>query len=435
MKKSFHFLGVGGIGMSALAHILLEKGIPISGSDINDISSLEKLGVKRSETLPKQGTIVYSSAIKENHPSLILAKKNNLPILHRSELIKVLLEGKKGLLVTGTHGKTSTSALLTWVLYSAGENPTFAVGGILKNLQKNGGYGTGEYFTLEADEGDGSFLRYEGEGAIITNIEKEHLDYWKTEKKLIEGFQTFCSRIKNKRLLFWCIDDPLLAKLKPPGISYGNKGSLKLLSTLQKGKETIFSAEFKGKIYTDINLPLMGEKLALNALAVFGMALKLGIQEKEIRKAFLTFQGVKRRQEKIGVINRITIYDDYAHHPTEIKALLKGLKKGLGKGRLIALFQPHRYSRTKELLSEFKRAFESADLTIITSIYPAGEMPIPGINGKRLFKEIQGGDALYLEKEKLLSYLPKMLLPGDILVTIGAGDITKVGPAILQELL
>ncbi len=433
MTKSFHFLGVGGIGMSALAHILLEKGIPISGFDINDTSSLEKLGVKRCKALPKEGTIVYSSAIKKEHPTLSLAKKGNLPILHRSELIKVLLEGKKGLLVAGTHGKTSTSALLTWVLYSAGEDPTFAVGGILQNLQKNGGYGTGEYFTLEADESDGSFLHYEGEGAIITNLEKEHLDYWKSEKNLLEGFETFISRVKDKNLLFWCSDDPLLAKLAPHGISYGKKGDLKLLSCHQKGRQTIFSAQFEGKVYSDIHLPLMGEKLALNALAVFGMALKLGIQEREIRKAFLSFQGVKRRQEKIGTVNRITIYDDYAHHPTEIKVLLKSLKKGLGKGRLIALFQPHRFTRTKDLLQDFKGAFEFADLAIITSIYPAGEKPIPGITGKRVLKEIEGNSALFLEKDKLLSYLPKMLLPGDVLITIGAGDITKIGPMILQE--
>ncbi|QVL58251.1 MAG: UDP-N-acetylmuramate--L-alanine ligase [Simkaniaceae bacterium] len=435
MTKSFHFLGIGGIGMSALAHILLEKGTVVSGTDLSDISSLEKFGVKRSDRLPSKATVVYSTAIAPSHPSLLQAKKEKRPILHRSELVKTLLEGKKGLLVAGTHGKTSTSSLLTWVLISAGMDPTFAVGGILQNLRKNGGYGTGETFVLEADESDGSFLNYVGEGAIVTNIEKEHLSFWKNEKKLIEGFQTFMSQIKNKKLLFWCKDDPLLAKIHPPGISYGKKGDLKLLSCMQKEEETIFSAQFEGKVYQDIRLPLMGEKLALNALAVFGMALKLGVDEQTLRKAFLSYKGVKRRHEKIGIVNRITIYDDYAHHPTEIKALLKSLKKGFGKRRLIALFQPHRFSRTQELLTDFKGAFKSADLSIITSIYPAGEKPIPGITGKALFNQVNEGDMLFLEKECLLSYLPKMLIPGDVLVTIGAGDITKIGPKLLQALL
>lgn len=434
MKKSFHFLGIGGIGMSALAHILLEKGVPVTGTDLSEISDLEKLGVKRHESLPEKGSVVYSSAIAPNHSLLLQAKKEKRLTLHRSELINILLKGKKGILVAGTHGKTSTSSLLTWVLISAGINPTFAVGGILQNLQKNGGYGEGETFVLEADESDGSFLNYQGVGAIVTNIEKEHLAFWKNEKKLIEGFQTFISRIKNKNLLFWCSDDPFLIKMKPPGTSYGRKGDLKLLSCEQKGEDTLFSAKFEGQIYKDIHLPLMGEKLALNALAVFGMALKLGVEEQEIRKAFLSFKGVKRRHEKVGEVDRIMIYDDYAHHPTEVKALLRSLKKGVGKGRLIALFQPHRFSRTQELLPEFKDAFNSADLTIITSIYPAGEKPIPGITGKTLFNQLEGKDTLFLEKEHLLYYLPKMLLPGDVLVTIGAGDITKIGPKLLQVL-
>ncbi|MDJ0651542.1 MAG: UDP-N-acetylmuramate--L-alanine ligase [Simkaniaceae bacterium] len=434
MRESFHFLGIKGSGMSALAHILLEKGMLVSGSDLADISFLETLGVKRSETLPDKGKIIYSSAIPSDHPALLQAKRERRSILHRSELIHTLLEGKKGLLVAGTHGKTSTSCLLSWVLISAGFHPSFAVGGILQNLQKNGGYGPGGFFVLEADESDGSFLNYEGEGAIVTNIEKEHLAFWKSEKKLVKGFQTFISRIKNKNLLFWCKDDPLLKKINPPGISYGKKGDLNLLSCEQKGEKTFFSAQFEESVYQDIELPLMGKKLALNALAVFGLSLKLGIPAEVIRKAFVSFKGIKRRHEKIGEIDSITIYDDYAHHPTEIKALLKSLTKRGKKGRLIALFQPHRFSRTQELFSDFKGAFARADLLILTSIYPAGEKPIPGITDKIFFKQIEERNALFLEKEFLFDYLPKMLLPGDILVTIGAGDITQVGPKLLQEL-
>lgn len=435
MKNPYHFLGVGGIGMSALAHILLEKGEEVSGTDLKDISHLEKLGIKVLDTLPSKGTIIYSSAIKKDHPHFLEAQKKGFLLLHRSDLLGILLEGKKGLLVAGTHGKTTTSSLLSWTLHVAGKYPTFAIGGILKNFQKNGGYGKGEHFVIEADESDGTFLNYSGVGAIVTNIEKEHLDYWKGEDQLIKGFKRMLKKVKNPELLFWCSDDPLLKKLSPQGISYGKTGELKLLSCIQEGKETIFTAAFKGKTYSDIRLSLMGEVLALNALAVFGMALQLGIDEKEVRKAFSTFEGVKRRQEKIGESGRVTIYDDYAHHPTEIRALLKAFRGGMKTGRLIALFQPHRVTRTRDLLADFKNAFHEADLTIITDIYSAGEKPIRGINGKRLVKEMKGEPALFLEKEKILSYLPKMLIPGDVLILMGAGDITTYGPQLLKNLL
>ena len=434
MTKRFHFLGVGGVGMSALAHILIEKGDSVSGSDLKALPHLSAKGIKVTQSLPKEGTIVFSSAIALDNPLFIEATSHHLPVIHRSELVKILLEGKKGLLVAGTHGKTSTSALLAWTLISAGKHLTYAIGGILQNLQKNGGYGDGEYFALEADESDGSFLNYEGEGAIITNIEKEHLEYWKTEKKLLEGFQTFISKVKNSELLFWCNDDPLLAKLSPPGISYGKRGRLKLTACRQVVGSTFFSAEFEGKTYLDVEFPIMGETLALNALAVFGMALKLGLTEEEIREAFKTFKGVKRRQEKIGEVRRIAIYDDYAHHPTEIKVLLESMKKGMGKRRLIALFQPHRYTRTRDLFSEFTEAFTKADLTIITNLYSAGEKRIPGISGRNLAREIRGDHTLFLEKDKLLTYLPKLLIPGDVLITIGAGDITAIGPQVIKAL-
>jgi len=240
--------------------------------------------------------------------------------------------------------------------------------------------------------------------------------------------------VKNPNLLFWCKDDPILKVLSPPGISYGKEGALKLLSYEHGEASTFFSAAFEGKIYRDIEIPLMGEEGCLNALAVFGMALKIGICEEEIRKGFKTFQGVKRRQEKIGEVNRITVYDDYAHHPTEIRALLKGLKKRIGNRRLIALFQPHRYTRTRDHFLEFTKAFHMADLTIITNHFPAGEKPIPGISARNLAKEMKGGKALFLEKEKLPSYLPKIVIPGDVFITIGAGDITSLGPQLVKDL-
>ena len=428
MIRSYHFLGVGGIGMSALAHILLEKGEVVTGSDLKKAISVP---VRLTDTLPSKGTVVYSSAIPKDHPLLVEAKKDCL-LLHRSELLSTLLEGKKGLMVAGTHGKTSTSALLSWVLLFAGRDPSYAIGGILQNLQKNGGYGKGEHFVLEADESDGSFLNYSGLGAIVTNIEPEHLDHWGEEASLIQGFQTFLQQVQCPDLLFWCSDDPTLQSIHPIGISYGKSGQLKLLQCTQKGRSTYFSAAFEGETYTDIELPLMGEKLALNALAVFGMALKLEIPEEKIRKAFQSFLGVKRRQEKLGSAHRIEIYDDYAHHPTEIRALLSSFRKGFPRRRIVTLFEPHRYTRTQALFTEFLSAFKEADLPIITDIYGAGEKGIPGITGKRLAHEMQ---TLYIPRQKLEKMLCKLLIPGDLLLTIGAGGITHVGPQILKELI
>lgn len=434
MKQHYHFLGVGGIGMSALARILVDQGQCVTGTDLAEIPTLEKIGVRKLEQLPKQGAVVYSSAIQESHPLLLQAKKEARPLLHRSLLLKELMGTQKALLVTGTHGKTSTSSLLTWVLSHAKKEPSFAVGGILQNLQKNGGWGKGEYFVAEADESDGSFLNYQGEGGIVTNLEKEHLAYWKTEDHLCKGFQTFFKQIKNRELFFWCSDDPLLKSLNPPGISYGKQGELKLLTCQQEGEHLTFSASFKGKTYDAIQLPLMGEKLALNGLAVFGLALQLGVAEKDIRKAFLTFKGVKRRQEKLGQVNGILIYDDYAHHPTEIKALLEGLRKKTPKGRLVALFEPHRFTRTKEQMEQFSDVFQAADLAVITSIYPAGESPIAGVTGKALANKVGREKVLFIEKEKLMDFFPKMLLPGDLFVTMGAGGITTFGPKLIEAL-
>lgn len=427
MNEKYHFLGIGGIGMSALAHILLEKGSEVSGSDLRAAALQNTFNMV--DKIPEGRAVVYSSAIKKNNPLFQEAEKKGALLLHRSELVGRLLKGKRGLLVGGTHGKTSTSALLSWVLSYAQMEPTFAVGGILKNFQKNGRYGKGDFFVLEADESDGSFLNYSGEGAIVTNIEEDHLDFWKEKKELVKGFKTFIDSIKNPELLLWCSDDPLLQKMNPKGISYGMAGELRLLSCKQKGGATYFSAHFKGKTYEDVELPLMGEMLALNALAVFGMGLQLGIEEKVLREAFKAFQGVKRRQEKIGEKKRVTIYDDYAHHPTEVRTLLKSFKKGVRERRLIALFQPHRYSRTRDCFEGFQEAFKDADMTIVTDIYAAGEKPIPGIEPQSLVKE-----ALYIPKEKILALLPKLLLPGDVLVTIGAGDITEFGPKILGRL-
>ena len=437
---SYYFLGIGGIGMSALAHILLEKNQKVSGTDSYETPLTQELRNKGALiTIGKKGVlapnsfVIYSSAIKEDHPDFIEAKKKQLPLLHRSVFLHKLMQEKTTLLVTGTHGKTSTSGLLTYVCHRGGLSPTFAVGGIILNFNKNGGNGEGKYFVAEADESDGSFLNYPGDGAIITNIEADHLDYWKTEQSMKRGFLQFIEGIKDHSLFFWGADDPYLSSLEIPGVSYGfsDRAILSIYNFRQEESGLFFSARFEGKTYEEIFLPLTGRHQALNALAVFGMALRLGINEHTIREAFATFKGMKRRLEVKKEGNGIIIYDDYGHHPTEIRVTLSSLKEKIGGKRLVVIFQPHRYTRTRDLLDDFASCFDAADLLVVTDIYSAGEAPIAGIHSQMLFEKIQAKEGYYFNKEELIDRVKTLLKPSDVVITMGAGDITNIGEDLI----
>jgi len=431
LKKKRHFLGMGGIGMSALAHLLLEKGDAVSGSDQKSsliLDSLIQKGARLNEW-DEQAALVYSSAIKADHPLIKKAKDLKIPLYHRSELLKELMQEKKGLLVAGTHGKTSTSALLAWTLLSSKLEPSYAVGGILNNTAQNGGYGKGDYFVAEADESDGSFLAYHGEAAILTNLEKEHLDHWKTEDQLISGFQTFAGQNKT---LFSCGDDPLLSQLKLPGIRYGASAGCdyRLSAFRQEPHHAIFSIEGPSHTFSDIQLPSIGRHQAFNATAVWALALSLGLSEKEVRRSFASYKGVQRRLEKKGEVGDVTIYDDYAHHPTEIEAVLTALRLAVKEKEIIAIFEPHRYTRTRDFFTLFTKAFKAADRLYLLPIYPAGETPLPGITSQKLAAAT--AHATSLTKEQLLETIRGE--KKSVIVTIGAGDVTELGPQILQVL-
>jgi len=416
------------MGMSALAHILIDKGSPVSGEDQTQsaiVKHLAKRGAVISDVWHPESKIVYSSAIPYNHPRLCLARDMGCVIYHRSQLLKKLMRKKDKWLIAGVHGKTSTSALLTWVLLANHGHPSYAVGGILKNTHKNGGHGRGQLFVAEADESDGSFLDYAGGNAILTSLGKEHLDFWQTEEKLIKGFHTFAQKVSH---LFWCIDDPILRDLKLSGETYGrsNRADWRLLDTEQSEEGLLFSIAHRGKVFDEITLPLIGEYQALNACGVWAAAHRLGLSENNVRQAFITFAGVKRRLEKKGKIGGVTVYDDYAHHPTEIKLMLTSLKRSVGDRRVIAIFQPHRYHRIREFWDSFAHAFDAADVVYVTEIYSAGEKPLKGISGKTLCACIPNG--VWLER------LPAFQ-SGDVVVTIGAGDITYLGSHILERLV
>lgn len=447
MQKHYHFIGIGGIGMSALARILLKKGEKVSGSDLQESSSVKQLRLEGADIvighdpkkLKKIDSIIYSSDIPKDNPEYVFAKKQGIPLLHRSELLAQLMEGFAPVLVAGTHGKTTTSALLAHVLLEAGLDPSYAIGGYLNKHNANGHYGKGVYFAVEADESDGSFLNYPSFSAILTNIEHDHMNYWKDEKSLLDAFREFSSRVGSKKHFFWCFDDPLVRSLKLDGYSYGfNPGSDLVIDNFQQIKWKMhFDLSFEGQHFRNIELPLIGGHNVLNAAAVFGLGLKLDVSEGDLRKGLKSFHGVGRRLEKKGTAKDVEIYDDYAHHPTEVFATLRALKSATPGKRLVVAYQPHRYSRTKYCLDDYADAFEYADQVVLTDIYSCREDPIPELSPEKVLKQIRTSGYRpidFVEREKLVDYLSTYLKPGDVLVTMGAGDVTAVGPALLKKL-
>lgn len=447
--NKFHLIGIGGIGMSALARLLIAKTHKVSGSDQATLGEVEKLKQEGAEVFQghqseniqqKETTVVYSTAIKKDNPEIVRAKSLNCTLWHRSDLLSYLMNSYDALAVAGTHGKTTTSALLTHVLISSELSPTYVIGGILTNQQTNSENGEGKYFVLEADESDGSLLKYHPFGSILTNLEEDHLDYYYRDLAHIEEcFKQYISQIKDPEYFFWCKDCPNLRKINPKGFSYGfhSESDLRILDYKQQGLSLIFSIEFQGTQYREIELSMMGEQNVLNAAAIFGLSLQLKIDEEKIRKAFKTFLGIKRRGERLGSIQNIEFIDDYAHHPTEVKYLMKGLRTAFPKRRIIAIFQPHRYSRIKYFQDGFADSFHKSSEVWLTDTFAAGETPLEGFSEKNYAKEIEaksGAPTRYIPKEDLLNTIVENAQPHDVIVTIGAGDITQFGRQALEQL-
>ncbi len=427
--------------MSGLARILLSKNIMVSGSDLAANTLTEQLArdgatifkEHSSKNIKQESTVVFSSGVKQDNPEYQAALELKCPLLHRSDLLFKLMEGYKTLAVTGTHGKTTTSALLTSVLIEANKNPCFAVGGILPQLKTNAEYGRGEFFVAEADESDGTFLKYDPFGAIVTNIDCDHMDFYHTEDDLIKAFKTFIEHVKDSEHLFWCGEDSRLNTIADRGICYGFKENCQLRGAnfQQKGWSISFDVYFKDKVYEGVEVALGGYHNALNALGVFGLCLSLGIDENAVRQAFKKFQGVQRRSEKKGRAYGIDFLDDYGHHPTEIKATLSSIRRAIGERRLVAVYQPHRYSRTRDTLGQFGNVFREADCVVVTDIYAAGEAPIPGLHAKELLKEIK--NAHYISRSNITYELTQQLRPHDVVISFGAGDITHLWSEFQQQ--
>ena len=434
MKEYYHFIGIGGIGMSGVAHLMLKAGFTVSGSDLKEnriTDELKKLGARifvghSADNLSGQSAVVYSSAIKEDNPEIRQAKHTGIPLLKRAEALALLMRDKTVITIAGSHGKTTTTSLVSYMLLEAGLCPTVAIGGILKNIDTNACLGSGEFFVAEADESDGSFLCYHPKFSIITNIDREHLDYYKSFENELNAFRDFLKGTRNPGCVFACTDDLNLKKLlsdyKQKVVSFGlnQPADIYAKNIELNGLSSDFDCYHQDKFVSHFHLALGGRHNISNSLAVIGLGLELGIDLKFIRRTLEAYKGAGRRLEIKFKNEKFLVLDDYAHHPSEIKATLSAISN-LKSKRKIAVFQPHRYSRTQLLLNEFAVSFEQADFLIISDIYAASEQPIDGVDARGLLKKIKelypDKQAVYLAKEKITDFLLDFMRAEDVVIT------------------
>ncbi|MBQ1252411.1 MAG: UDP-N-acetylmuramate--L-alanine ligase [Firmicutes bacterium] len=437
-KGAVHFIAIGGIGMSALAKILLSMGYEVSGSDMQEsavVKMLRELGATihighDAAHVPEHCTeIVYSTAIREDNPELVRGKEMGLPITHRGELLARLFNSGKGLAVAGAHGKTTTSAMLALIYHLEEKQPNIVLGGILPAIGSNALKGDSDIWVVEADESDGSFLKLNPHRTIVTNIEPEHMNYYKSEENLENAFYRFASQSEE---LILCLDDrrtrELAEKLDGKFCSYGLTSTdvdLTVQNIRQQGLSTYSDVYFKGEKVAELHLRVPGLHNIANALSAMYAAYLGGISFENAAKALGEFTGTGRRFEILYDKDDIVIVDDYAHHPTEVKATIKAAKGG-GFKRVVAVFQPHRYSRVLELYKEFGACFGDADVVIIDDIYSAWEDKIENVTSELIVEECRknGVEPLYFgDKERMLDHLLKNAEAGDIFLMMGAGNI------------
>ena len=445
-----HFIGIGGIGMSGIAEILINLGYDVSGSDLSESDQTTRLKILGAKVyighdalnIKDYSVVVTSTAIDPTNPEIIEARKKNIPIIHRSEMLAELVRLKHGIGVAGTHGKTTTSSLLAFILYNGGINPTAVIGGKVLNFDSNARTGTGEYIVFEADESDGSFLKLLPTIGVVTNIDADHLDHYKYFENIKDAFLTYINNIPFYGYSVLCIEDitirELLPKVERPFLTYGfsSDADVRASDVIVENGKTTFNCHYRNENLGTFEIGLFGKHNVLNTLSVIAVTIELGLDCDAIKDGLIKFQGVHRRLECLGDEMGITVYDDYGHHPTEIKATLNALK-GF-KRRTIAVFQPHRYTRTQLLWDEFGQSFPNADKVFLTEIYAAGEMPIEGVTSELIKDSIKKHDGREIDIIENLEDVPAKVLEiaeeGDIIITLGAGDIYKYGRKIVEEL-
>lgn len=451
LQEPVHFIGIGGCSMSGLTYILFKKGYKVRGSDSSEslyTKKLVSLGIEvflshKKENVKNAKTIVYSSAVSSDNEELLLAKQKGLEIFSRGQMLAYLMNDNSGISICGTHGKTTTSSFISFLFLRAGLEPTFIVGGNINQLDTNAHVGKNEIFIAEADESDGSFLLLSPLFEVITNIEKEHLDYYKNFENLKSAFLRHIHNIKKDGVLIAGGDDGniknLLAQYKKDIeakiITYGLEPSNMIYAShisVDNGK-TYFKVTFNGNELGEIKISLLGIHNVKNALACIAVGLLNGIRFEKISEILPKFQGVSRRFQIKGKYKGGLIIDDYAHHPTEIKASIS-MAEALKPKRKIAIFQPHRYTRTKYFARGFAEALSNVDIPILIPIYAASEKPIEGVSSLLICRELKklGVDSLYFEDKKdVVDYLKKTIEAGDMVLTIGAGDVYKTGEMLL----
>ncbi len=451
-STSYHFIGMGGIGMSGLAELLVRQGHRVSGSDLAEnplTRRLEALGVKfhqghKAEHLGEAQVVVHSTAVKEDNPELAAARARKMEVLRRGELLARLMEGHFQIAVTGAHGKTSTTAMVAAILRAAGLEPTVVVGAIWDSLGSNAILGRGQYFVAEADESDASFALLSPEITVITNLDKEHLDHYRDLDHIKETFGEYLRQLPGgSRVVAWGDDphlSPLLKDISPQLLTYSLKrrGDFQATDLKPQGLGTSFRLSYRGQELGELTLPLAGEHYVLNAMAACAVAQSLGLDFPVWRQGLENLGQIHRRCQVKGEAGGILVVDDYGHHPTEIASTLEGLSQAFPARRLVVAFQPHRYTRTRALLPEFFPVFNQAGMVFVTEIYSAGEPLIDGLSGRAIWEGIcqTGHPAAHFVEENaaLADSILSNLQAGDLLLTLGAGDIWKTGEELLAQL-
>ena len=445
---SIHFIGIGGIGMSGIAEVMHNLGYKVQGSDVAEgyvVEGLRQRGIPvaighKAENLGDAAVVVTSTAIKRGNPEVELALEKRIPVVRRAEMLAELMRLKSTVAVAGTHGKTTTTSMVAALLDAGGVDPTVINGGIINSYGSNARLGASDWMVVEADESDGSFLRLDGTYAIVTNIDPEHLDHYGSFEKVKDAFVEFIENVPFYGAAFLCLDHPEVQAVIPRVrdrrvITYGFSAQADIrgvnVTPIPGGNRydaIIRNRDGSTRSIEGIELPMPGRHNVQNSLAAIGVAIELGVSDEVIRTGFAKFGGVKRRFTKVGEVDGVTIIDDYGHHPVEIRAVLSAAREG-AKGRVIAVVQPHRFTRLHDLMQDFQAAFTDADMVYVAPVYAAGEQPIEGVDaaalvsglkmrGYRAAQEISGA-------EQLAAELAKVARPDDMVICLGAGDITK----------
>ncbi len=449
--KHIYFVGIGGVGMSGIAEVLLNLGYKVSGSDLRLTETTERLQQLNAtiyqghseKNIADVDVVVISSAVKSGNPEVMAARSRAIPVIPRAEMLAELMRLKYGIAVAGAHGKTTATSLIGMILDRGGINPTVVIGGKLNTINTNTILGTGDFMVVEADESDGSFLKLSPTIAVITNIDPEHLEYYQNINEIKRTFLQFANKVPFYGLNILCLDNEhvqdLIPQLEKRYMTYGltPQADLQAREVTVSKLSMIFKVFYHNEELGTVELKMPGLHNVYNALAAIAIAVELNLDFSVVQDALKTFEGVQRRFQVKGEYNNIVLVDDYGHHPTEIRATLSAAKE-IWKRRLVVVFQPHRYTRTRDLFKDFLTAFNQADLLLLTDIYPAGEDPLPGINAESLFLGIRehGHKNIYYhsQKEEIVDHLLTLLEPEDVVITLGAGDIWQLGEQLLKKI-